>query len=675
MNGSPATSAEKRVQRAHSTQRSRSSRTVSEILIGFSKRRLVSMKRVSPGPWASVWSCSGHSPPLSHMGQSSGWLISRNSSVLSCPARATWEVSWVLTTIPSVTVVVQAVSGLRWPSTSTRHCRQAPSGASRRWSQNRGTTIPICSAARMTRVPGATSSSLPSMVTFTVVGWSGMDSSPRTLLVVGADGHPAALEGAAVAADVLAELVAEVLQGRDDRAGRAVAEGAEGAAEDPVADVLEGVEVLVAALPALQAQEDLAHPVGALAARGALAAGLVGVELGEVEAGAHHADVGRHDDHRGGAEQAAGTGDALEVHRDVEVVCGQHRGGRAAGGPRLERLALEHAAGRLHDHLARRHAEGELEVARVAHLAGDAEQLRSRRALRAHRAEPVDALAEDPRHGGDRLDVVDRGRRPVEALDGGERRPQLRLAALALERGEQGGLLAADVGAGAAVQHHLEVEAGALDVAADQAVAVGVGEGGLQAAAGEAALAAQVDEGGAAADRVGRDDHALDQRVRVALQQLHVLEGARLALVGVDHQVGRLAGAPGKEAPLHAGGEAGAAAAAQARVLDRLHQVGRAAREGGVEAGVAVQLEVAVELVRPPVLPAAAEHLDLGGHGASPPRSASSGGGSPRPERRQCSAAVDGSVTAPSAARVGGGSSPASRRSVSSSACWRVMRS
>ena len=30
--------------------------------------------RLSPGPYAMVWSCSGHSPPLSHTGQSSGWL-------------------------------------------------------------------------------------------------------------------------------------------------------------------------------------------------------------------------------------------------------------------------------------------------------------------------------------------------------------------------------------------------------------------------------------------------------------------------------------------------------------------------------------------------------------------------------------------------------------------------
>src|SRR5919112_3081510 len=374
------------------------------------------MKRVSPGPWAMVWSWSGHSPPLSHIGQSSGWLISSSSRLPSWPARAISELTWVLTSMPSVTVVVQAVSGLRWPMTSTRHCRQAPRGASSRWSQNRGTIVPSCSAARITSVPGGTSSSWPSMVTFTVVGLSGIG------LLVGADGHARPREGAPAAADVLVELVAEELQGGDDRAGRPVAEGAERAAEDRVADVLEGVHVLGPALAALQPAEDLAHPVGPLPAGGALAAGLMRVELGEVQARPDHADVLGEDHHRGRAEQAASPGDALEVHGGVEVVGGQHRGRGPAGGPGLEGLAVGQPAGRAHDHLAGGHAQGELEVAGVDDVAGDAEQLGAGRLLRAHGAEPVDAVADDPGHGGHRLDVVDRGRGPVQALDGRERR-------------------------------------------------------------------------------------------------------------------------------------------------------------------------------------------------------------------------------------------------------------
>ena len=84
------------------------------------------------------------------------------------------------------------------------------------------------------------------------------------------------------------------------------------------------------------------------------------------------------------------------------------------------------------------------------------------------------------------------------------------------------------------------------------------------------------------------DDDALDQRVRVVRHQRQVLAGARLALVGVDHEVVRLAVVLRDEAPLHAGREAGAAAAAQARVLDQLDQVVRVRVQRLAQRGVAV---------------------------------------------------------------------------------------
>src|ERR1017187_4586568 len=40
-----------------------------------------SVNRLSPTPQRKVMSCNSHSPPLSHTGQSSGWLVSRNSSM------------------------------------------------------------------------------------------------------------------------------------------------------------------------------------------------------------------------------------------------------------------------------------------------------------------------------------------------------------------------------------------------------------------------------------------------------------------------------------------------------------------------------------------------------------------------------------------------------------------
>ena len=168
MKASPAISSEVRTHLVQEMQRSRSSSTWVEIGTGLSKVRLASVNLDSPWPLDMAWFCSGHSPPLSHMGQSSGWLMSSSSITPRCAFSATPEVSWVRTTMPSVQVVVHEASGLRWPSTSTRHWRQAPIGSSSGWSQNRGIWMPSISAALITRVPLGTRISNPSMVTETV---------------------------------------------------------------------------------------------------------------------------------------------------------------------------------------------------------------------------------------------------------------------------------------------------------------------------------------------------------------------------------------------------------------------------------------------------------------------------------------------------------------------------
>jgi hypothetical protein len=102
-------------------------------------------------------------------------------------------------------------------------------------------------------------------------------------------------------------------------------------------------------------------------------------------------------------------------------------------------------------------------------------------------------------------------------------------------------------------------------------------------------LAAHVDERLAGADRVGGDHHALDQRLRVGQRQRGVLAGPRLGFVGVDHQVVRLVVALRDEAPLHAGREARAAAAAQAGGLhqgdDLIGLHGQRLRQRPVSAG------------------------------------------------------------------------------------------
>ena len=92
-----------------------------------------------------------------------------------------------MTSMPSVTVMVHEACGLgigrSVPSgpgvaTSTRHWRQAPTGSSSGWSQNRGIWTPICSAARITRVFLGTDAATPSTVRFTISTGAGLEALP-----------------------------------------------------------------------------------------------------------------------------------------------------------------------------------------------------------------------------------------------------------------------------------------------------------------------------------------------------------------------------------------------------------------------------------------------------------------------------------------------------------------
>src|SRR6201985_3277073 len=279
MNGSPAIWSENRVQRAHRMQRSRSRTTCDEMLIALVNVRLTSSKRESGRPLDIAWFCSGHSPPMSHIGQSSGWLISSNSITPCWALSAASEVNWVRTTISSVATVVHDAMGLRCPSTSTRHCRQAPTGSNSGWSQNRGIWMPINSAARITRVPLGTLISVPSMVSDTMSG--GRTSSPVSVLAALVMGRSTlsvrgqhgvfGVERAPTALDVSDVLVAEVLDRRHHGAGGAITQRAERLSEDGVGDVEQLFEVFGGAFAGFQTFVDLAEPEGALTARRALA--------------------------------------------------------------------------------------------------------------------------------------------------------------------------------------------------------------------------------------------------------------------------------------------------------------------------------------------------------------------------------------------------------------------
>src|SRR6476660_980973 len=121
-----------------------------------------------------AWSCRSHSPPWSQIGQSSGWLISRNSIT---PSRAFFTIAVLVLTSggspfgpgrQSRTPQAHDATGLGEPFSSTRHMRQLPPIDSRSWKQKRGISAPAASHACSSVKCGGTSISLPSMMIFAI---------------------------------------------------------------------------------------------------------------------------------------------------------------------------------------------------------------------------------------------------------------------------------------------------------------------------------------------------------------------------------------------------------------------------------------------------------------------------------------------------------------------------
>src|SRR5690606_6257036 len=204
----------------------------------------------------------------------------------------------------------------------------------------------------------------------------------------------------------------------------------------------------------------------------------------------------------------------------------------------------------------------------------------------------------DVLHVAEGLDVVDDGRALVEAehrrevgrLDAG-------VGAFAFEGLDEAGLLATDVGAGAAVNVDLAAVTGAEYVLADEALGLRLGDGFFKDTGAFGHLAADVDVGLLHVVGEARDHGALDQLVRILVHDVAVFERAGLGFVGVDDEVDGLAAFAINERPLEAAREAGAAAAAQAGFFDLFAQVFGLLGDGLFEHLVATVAQVALDVV------------------------------------------------------------------------------
>ena len=115
----------------------------------------------------------------------------------------------------------------------------------------------------------------------------------------------------------------------------------------------------------------------------------------------------------------------------------------------------------------------------------------------------------------------------------------------------------------------LKAEFAAQNLVAQQAGGTRFFERRLEAVVGLEDFAVNVVVADRNAHRVGGDDHALDDNVRIELQDVAVFAGTGLPLVGIAHQVLLARKLAWHEAPLEPGRKTGTAAPAQGGLFDR----------------------------------------------------------------------------------------------------------
>src|SRR5262252_3653241 len=233
--------------------------------------------------------------------------------------------------------------------------------------------MPSLFAASITVLPAGTCTARPSISRLTsgaVMGWR--SPRPRLLPLRRAGGGSNSRVGEArwyayacgsdvwrhdalLVLDVMLELAAEVLDETLDRQRRGVAERTDRAPLDVVGNRVEHVEVLATPGAMLDAVDHPPQPSGALAARRALPAGFLEVEVREAQQALHHAARIVDHDHRAGTQHRSRLRDGVVVHREAHhQIAREDRRRRAAGNHRLQPAPAAHTTGHCEERRERR---------------------------------------------------------------------------------------------------------------------------------------------------------------------------------------------------------------------------------------------------------------------------------------------------------------------------------
>ena len=213
-------------------------------------------------------------------------------------------------------------------------------------------------------------------------------------------------------------------------------------------------------------------------------------------------------------------------------------------------------------------AHGYLHQAGIDHIAGEGEGLGAGACFGADGAVPAGTFIKNAGDIGKGFHIVENGGLAPQAMIHGAGGLGAGHTALALNGGGEGAALAADKGAGAAVDVHMEAKAGIHDIVTQQAQPGGLVNSHLQALHGQGILGTDIDIALGGAGGYAGNHHALDDGVGIALHDGAVHKRAGVALVTVADDILYIGDVFAHTLPLAPGRETAAAPAPETGVGD-----------------------------------------------------------------------------------------------------------
>ena len=294
-----------------------------------------------------------------------------------------------------------------------------------------------------------------------------------------------------------------------------------------------------------------------------------------------------HDNNRAGTAHRPGLSQGVKIVRQIEHVgfhqhvlalgifllklkflTGlQHFGGGSAGNDGLQFPAVPQTAtefGIIDQFTNGGLAHFNFVITRTLHLAAETDDARAGVVRRAESGKLRAPHFHNVLHIAEGLNVVDNGRahpqaehcRKIGRLDAGIR-------AFAFEGFDQAGFFTANISARAAVHIHFQIITGAQDIFTQEIFSLRFRQGLDQNLCAFGHLTTNIDIRQMNVVRKTRDDHPLDQLVRILVHDLPVLEGARFRFIGVANQINRLTAPAVDKAPFKPAGKTRAPAPTQ----------------------------------------------------------------------------------------------------------------